>query len=273
MANSFPTDTSKYKLIVSDFDGTLAGAEHIATPKVVAAVKRWIASGRHFSIATGRQFLMIVDECEKLGLKDPVIVRAGAEVVDPVTGEILHSEYISQELVPKVREIIDKSDLFDYSLDIDDCIYTNFEFRYKDIFPKIQFKDLSEFVLKDVAKFHIKPKDDETPMLEDVVKEIELQFPELHIVATHNSFGKGWDITSVKATKLYGIVKLLEILDIQREEVVGVGDSYNDFPLLEAAGLKVAMGNAKEEIKAIADVVVSSNVDDGMNELIDRLLQ
>lgn len=273
MANSFPADTSKYKLIVSDFDGTLAGKDHITTPKVTEAVKKWVASGKHFSIATGRQFLMIQDECKKLGLTDPVIVRGGAEVIDPAMGSILHSEYISLELVPKIREIVDKSNIFNYSIDVDDSIYTNFEFRYKHVFPKIKFKDLSEFTLRDIAKFHLKPKDDTDPKNEEVVKQIELTFPEIHVVATHNSFGKGWDITSVRATKLYGIVKLMEILDITKEEIVGAGDSYNDFPLLEAAGLKVAMGNGIDEIKAIADIEVTSNVDDGMAELIDKLLQ
>lgn len=273
MANSFPADLSKYKLIVSDYDGTLAGAEHVTTPKVAEAVKRWIASGKHFSIATGRQFLMIADDCEKLGLTDPVIVRGGAEVIDPASGKVLHSEYISQELVARVREIVDKSDLFDYSLDVGDSIYTNFEFKYKHVFPKIKFRDFSEFKPQEIAKFHLKPKDDNNEGLENVIKEIQIELPELHVVSTHNHFGKGWDITSVRATKLYGITKVMEYLNLQRENIVGVGDSYNDFPLLEAAGFKVAMGNGIEEIRAIADVIVSSNADDGMAELIDKLLK
>lgn len=273
MANSFPADTSKYKLIVSDYDGTLAGVEHIVTPKVAEAVKKWIDSGRHFVIATGRQYLMVDDDCHKLELKDPVIVRGGAEIIDPKTGNILDKEYISKDIIEKIQDIVDSSNLFNYSMDVDDAIYTNFEFRYKDVFPKIKFKDFSEFNLKDIAKFHLKPKDDEEPGLDDVITEIKTQFPELHVVATHNHFGKGWDVTSVRATKLYAVVKVMEMLDLQRENIVGVGDSYNDFPLLEAAELKVAMGNGIDEIKAIADVVISSNSDDGMAELINKLLK
>ncbi len=274
MANSFPPDTSKFKLIVSDFDGTLAGPEHIVTPKVVAAVKRWIDSGRHFTIATGRQFLMLEDECQKMGLIDPVIVRAGSEVVDPTNRKVLHSELIDKNIVSQVLEMLNKNDKFDFNIDVDDTIYTNFEFKYAYIFPKIKFVDIREFELKDIAKFHLKPKDEKDNGLDEFVKEIELKFPQLHAIATHNkTFGKGWDLTSTRATKLFGIVKVMEQLNIKREEVVGVGDSYNDFPLLEAAGFKVAMGNAVEEIKAVADFTVSSHIDDGVAELIDRLLK
>jgi hydroxymethylpyrimidine pyrophosphatase-like HAD family hydrolase len=65
----------------------------------------------------------------------------------------------------------------------------------------------------------------------------------------------------------------MELLNVKREEIVGVGDSYNDFPLLEAAGLKIAMENGHSEIKEIADFVVPSHENDGVAYLIDRLLE
>jgi len=274
MANSFPTDTAKYKLIVSDFDGTLAGPDHIVTPKVAQAVKRWVDSGRHFTIATGRQFLMIEDECNKMGLVDPVVVRGGAEVTDPITGKDLHIEPISKKDVAYILDRFQKEDLFLYTIEVDDIIYTNFDFEIAHLFPKITYKGLSEFSSETVLKFHVKPKDQSDERADEIIKEIGLNLPEVHIIATHNKvFGKGWDVTSVRATKLYGIVKLMDHLNVSREEIVGVGDSYNDFPLLEAAGLKVAMGNANDELKAIADVMVSSHKDDGIAELITKLLQ
>lgn len=272
MANGFPKDTSHFKLIVSDFDGTLAGAEHVVTQKVEKAVRRWIDSGRFFTIATGRQFLMIDDECKKMGLSDPVIVRGGAEVVNPVSGEILHSEYIKKNEVSKILKTIEQSDLFLYSIEIDDIIYTNFTLEVP--FPKITFKKLSEFVTRSVPKIHLRPKDDRHTEQEEFVKKITRELSDVHAIATHNSkFGRGWDMTSVKATKLHGIVKVLEYLKLKREDVVGVGDSYNDFPLLEASGLKVAMGNANLELKEIADIIVPSHEEDGVAFLIERLLR
>lgn len=271
MHNNFPIDTSHFKLIVSDFDGTLAGAEHVVTPKVEKAVRRWIDSGRFFTIATGRQFLMLEDECKKIGLTTPVIVRGGSEVVNPSNGEILHAEYIKKNEVSKILKTLNQSDSFLYSIEIDDLIYTNFTLEIP--FPKITFKKLSDFELTSVPKIHLRPKDDRHTEQEEFVKKITRGLSDVHAIATHNSkFGRGWDITSVKATKLHGIVKVLEYLKLERENVVGVGDSYNDFPLLEAANLKVAMGNANTELKEIADVIIPSHGEDGVAYLIERLL-
>lgn len=271
MQNDFPKDTSQFTLLISDFDGTLAGDQHIVTPKVVRAVRKWIDSGRHFTIATGRQFLMLEDECKKMGLLDPVVVRGGAEVVDPTSGEILHSEFIAKEEVRILLDEIAKSDLFLCGIELDDTIYADFTIEVP--FPKITFKKVNEFMLSDVPKIHLRPNGERHEEQETLMKKVGLKTPSIHVIATHNNkFGRGWDITSVKATKLHGIVKVLEYLDLKRENVVGVGDSYNDFPLLEAAQLKVAMGNANEELKEIADIIVPSHEEDGVAYLITKLL-
>jgi len=61
-------------------------------------------------------------------------------------------------------------------------------------------------------------------------------------------------------------------LKISREEIIGIGDHYNDFPLLMACGLKVAMGNAVDDLKAIADYIAPSVEKDGVADVIDRFV-
>lgn len=271
MKNNFPKDTSKYKLIVSDFDGTLAGADHVVTPKIIQAVKRWMDSGKFFTIATGRSYQMLDDECKRLELVTPVVVRGGAEVVDPTNDKVLHSEYMPEEDVTTILQMMRKSKLFKYAIEDKDKLYLDFDLV--GIFPKIKYMKPSEFIFKSIPKIHVKPINNDIKPAEDFIKEMVFKLPNVHAIATHNNkFGKGWDITSVKATKLHGIVKVMEYLKVKRDEIVGVGDSYNDFPLLEAAKLKVAMGNAHDELKEIADVIVPSHEDDGVAFLIDRLL-
>jgi Cof subfamily protein (haloacid dehalogenase superfamily) len=270
--NSFPKDTSKYKLIVSDFDGTLAGPAHSTSQGVKEAVKRWIDKGYFFTIATGRSFYMLDDECMKLGLTTPVVVRGGAEVVDPKSGKAIHREFINKEDVSSILRLIQEDDQFYLAIEEENIIYVNFELI--GIFPKLIYKNPSEFNIKSIPKIHIIPKTKDSRSAEAFIREMVRKLPKVHAIATHNQkFGLGWDITSVKATKLHGIVKVMEILGLRRNEIVGVGDSYNDFPLLEAAGLKVAMGNAHQELKEIADVIVPSYEDDGVAYLIDKLLE
>lgn len=269
--NNFPKDTSKYKLIVSDFDGTLANSEHKLTKNVVQGIKKWIQKGNYFTIATGRQFTMIKKECHDLDLSTPVIVRGGAEVVDPKNGKTLHEEYMDQEDVEYIYKTLVESEILHVIAEKDNFLYSDTKLQLD--FDEVVYKKLSEFVPMQIPKFHVKPIDENDTRCEKIVKDIGLALPKVHVIATHNKkFGKGWDITSVSATKLHGIMHVIEQLNLDRDNVVGVGDSYNDFPLLEAAGLKVAMGNAHQELKEIADVIVPSNEDDGVAYLINNLI-
>jgi len=63
-----------------------------------------------------------------------------------------------------------------------------------------------------------------------------------------------------------------EILGIKTDEIIAVGDGYNDFPFLMACGLKVAMGNAVPELKAIADYIAPSVDEDGIVDVIERFI-
>ncbi len=261
---------SDYKLIVSDFDWTLAGADMMSTPKVTKAVREWQEEGNMFSIATGRQFLMIKKECERLSVKNPVVVRGGAEIVDPITGSILLQHVIDKDVVSELlREL--KNGTYKIAIEKDDAIYTDFYFdpRLKDI---ISYKELEEFVLQDVPKLLVLMPTLAPETETHTMHEISVKFPQLHITQVKLRAGIGWDITPASATKHMGVLELIKILGLEKEQVVGVGDGYNDFPLLEACGLKVAMGNAVDELKEIADIVVPSFENDGIAFLIEKLL-
>ena len=67
--------------------------------------------------------------------------------------------------------------------------------------------------------------------------------------------------------------KLAQKLNIQPSEIVAIGDAANDIEMLEYAGLAIAMGNASEEVKAIADIVTDTNENNGVIKAIDNLFQ
>ena len=66
--------------------------------------------------------------------------------------------------------------------------------------------------------------------------------------------------------------RLAEVLSVSAEQTVAVGDGLNDIPMLEFAGLGIAMGNASSEVKAIADEVVGDNDSDGVATAIERFI-
>ena len=78
-------------------------------------------------------------------------------------------------------------------------------------------------------------------------------------------------VTNSKATNEQAIAKLLEILGTTPENTIGIGDGHNDLHLFKAVGQKVAMGNAVEELKDAADLVIGSVSDDGLAKYLERL--
>ena len=79
-------------------------------------------------------------------------------------------------------------------------------------------------------------------------------------------------IQHVEATKQHAIFEVAKLLHIDTHEIIGVGDGYNDFPLLMACGLKVAMGNAVPELKAIADYIAPTIDEDGVSDIIEKFV-
>ncbi|MGH7245314.1 MAG: HAD family hydrolase, partial [Candidatus Levyibacteriota bacterium] len=79
-------------------------------------------------------------------------------------------------------------------------------------------------------------------------------------------------ISHVGATKQHGIMEVAKFLGIETKDMIGVGDGYNDFPLLLSCGLKIAMGNAVTDLKAIADYVAPSVEEDGVADIIEKFV-
>ena len=112
---------------------------------------------------------------------------------------------------------------------------------------------------------------------ESIVDELIEHLTKIQGIAVHKnpSFKKGlfWaSVTNALATKLHAVVRIAELLKIRTDEIIGVGDSYNDYPLLSACGLKIAMGNAVPELKAIADFIAPSVDEDGVATVIEKFI-
>ena len=74
-----------------------------------------------------------------------------------------------------------------------------------------------------------------------------------------------------QASKSNAIRLLIGKLNIPREETIAMGDNFNDREMIQFAGMGVAMGNAPDEIKAVADYVTDTNNNDGVRKALERL--
>jgi len=262
---------NKFKAFVADFDGTLVDSYLKISPTVENSIKNLIARGFLFSIATARPFYGIMEEvCSQLSLKSPIIVRAGSEIFDPVQKVPIWAKYIpeseAKHLIKYCLEIEQS-----ISLERDREIYVFGKQPSKEYSSGLEIKDFQSLVeYGRISKIVLRGVEENT--LEEFKKTLSSTFEALHIDISLNPQRKAvLDIVSGETSKKVALHKFTELVGIKPENVVGIGDGYNDQELLSACGYKVAMQNAPEEIRKIADIIVKTAEKNGVAEAIEKI--
>lgn len=258
-----------YKVLVSDFDGTLVDGNLNFSEKLKEATSKLIGKGYIFSIATGRCYQGIIKKvCKDLQLTAPQIISGGAEIIDPKTDNLLWHEHIPSETAEKIiNYFLDEN--MQFAVESKGCVFTSSGFTREKYGPDIFFNTIEQLDYSCVPKIVL----DKAGIVNLQKKEEELNslYPDLHIVRAGMAGSPVLDITSAKATKHLAVLQLSKILSINPEHMIGVGDGYNDYPLLSVCGLKAAMGSAPKELKEIADIILPDVFHDGLTVLIDNL--
>lgn len=245
----------QYKALMLDLDGTVIPNRKDGMPsiKVAQAINK-AAKLLHVGIATSRPYFIAAHILDRLQLSGPSILHGGAQIMDATSRQIIRQKFIQKEDVQAIYQITKK---FKLKVEID--------LETKSIAMPIdwQSRDLLGAFVADVNL--------------DVIDRFVLELSQISSLAAHKIPGWkkgtiGVSISHALATKQHGILEVAKLLNIQPQEIIGVGDGYNDFPLLMACGLKVAMGNAVDEIKAIADYIAPSVEDDGVAKVIEKFI-
>lgn len=244
-----------YRALILDLDGTTIPhtIDGLPSSRVISAIRK--AKERVFvSIATGRPLYKAAYLIDSLKLTGLSILANGIHVYNPVTRKIIREIELPAAAVTAVTATGKRHGLTACIFDgVKDRPYTDTTTNTKVL--GMYFPDID-------------------PERTDMVR---TELSEIPGVAVHvmPSWTKGFmsiDITDVKASKLQAVNFVMRQEGIKRNEVIAVGDSFNDFPLLMAAGLKVAMGNAVSELKEIADFIAPTVDNDGVAEVIDRFI-
>jgi HAD superfamily hydrolase (TIGR01484 family) len=246
----------KYKALMLDIDGTIIPYRKDALPSL--RVKEAIRKAHEkvkVCLATGRPYFMVKHLIEYLDLHGLVIMNDGAQVMDSKTKKIYYERQLDISDAKKACDILHNAGVEFLIHDSGkDFVYSK---RYS---PQ---KPFNIFSLKSYEE-----------SFADTVIDALSDIPTIKVNKTH--FGKknqvGFLISHAEATKLHGIFEVAKIWNITTEEIIGVGDSGNDFQLLMASGLKVAMGNALPELKDIADYIAPSVTEDGVADVIEKFI-
>lgn len=245
----------KYKALMLDLDGTTIPnhQEGLPSQKVLNAIAK-ASKMIHVGVATSRPLAYAEHIITHLNLSFPCVLDGGAQIYDPVAKKIIWEQEIAPDDIKAVWQYLKKNNLpFKYSNGT----------SQKDLPQDKLPEKVLDFI---VLGFTNKEAD---AFIQNFSHGSTLA---LHKVTSWIKGEIGVKVSHAKATKLYGIVAVAEMFGIKREEIIGVGDSYNDFPLLMASGLKVAMGNAIPDLKAIADYIAPTVEEDGVVDVIEKFV-
>lgn len=260
----------KFRMIALDVDGTLLNDHHEITPRVREAVRAAADLGIEIVLCTGRGSTSALPVLRELGLKGTMITHNGASVVDSESREILHDTVISSEKASRYtsffrnREIhFDMNTAFD--LYVDELKEAAAE-MYRNLKARPIIREADEAFPDRMVKLSIyAPKD----VLDQVESEWESWQHELQWIRSGDYF---IDIQHLQASKGKALEQLAAMRGIPREQVLAMGNYYNDTGMIEYAGWGVAMDNSPSEVKEIADEVTVSNNEDGVALVIERLV-
>ena len=254
----------KYKVLISDFDGTLVGLDSTPTEKVKETIKKLLDGGLKVCIATGRIYQAKVKEvCQELNLGDPQITSGGSRIIDPKTDKIIWEECMVKGDAKSLIDFLSKNN-YPFAVESGEYVFSDDQIIRERYGSGLLFKSIKELDLSQVSKIFV-------PDI-SLVSTLKEMFPKVNVIVAGVSGRRALDITSKKASKELAVFQLSKILNIDTSEMIGIGDGYNDIPLLSACGYKVAMENAPDELKEMADLVVPTVENDGLVVAINKLL-
>lgn len=253
--------TMKSKAIIFDIDGTAIDSpiQKLPSDRLIEAVRK-IESDHYVCAATGRVWSFAEPILRGLSLVDPCIISAGTQICNPATGEILWQCDIDTVDMRAVLAIAKE--------------YPSYKVLYNDNDEDAYLNgglDAADLELDGPVYFF-----ELIFVSQSIVPEIVARLSTIEGIAVTLAVAQRAEcndihITNRNATKEHAIAELLEILNVHRDDTIGVGDGHNDIHLFKAVNHKVAMGNAVDELKNASDEMIGLVTDDGFAEYLEEL--
>lgn len=261
-----------YKLMAVDLDGTLLTDNLEVASETIEAVRKAYDAGTIVTIATGRMLASAKQFAEQLGIDVPIITYQGAVIQDLRTQKALYERLISPEISTKIIEFAQEKGLH-LQVYQDDLLYGAVEndilvnYAKHTKVPYFVEPDLFKLAEKGLTKAIFVDEPHVLVPLEEELK--DFLGTTTHVTKSTTRF---LEMTHPEANKGQALRHLAKILGIDESETIGIGDNHNDKELISVAGLGVAMENAVEDLKNIADYVTLSNNDEGVKHVIEKFV-
>ena len=265
----------KYKLIVLDLDGTLTNSQKEITPRNKETLIRVQEQGVRLVLASGRPTYGIVPLANELRMNEFggfILSYNGGEIINWGTQEMIYENVLPNDVVPVLYECARSHQLSILTYDGAEIVTENSQDPYvqKEAFlNKMAVRETNDFltdITLPVAKCLIVG---DAGKLIPVESELCIRLQgKINVFRSEPYF---LELVPQGIDKALSLSVLLENIGMTREEVIAIGDGYNDLSMIKFAGMGIAMGNAQEPVKKAADYITLTNEEDGVAEAIERI--
>jgi Cof subfamily protein (haloacid dehalogenase superfamily) len=260
-------------LLAVDLDGTLVEPRKPVRQAVIDAVNRAQAAGVRATIVTGRMYVGAKPFADALSLDGQIVLYQGAVLADARTGRFEREVSLPNAVALRIYAAAKGRGLH-VQFYRDDMFYVENDNAYAQLYartsgtlPVVVPSLPAEFAGRDSTKVNVVTDPEKTPEVLALMERI--CGPDAYVTRSNPEFV---EMLNPAVDKGVALRLVAEGYGIPMDRVMAIGDSYNDLPLLRAAGFAVAMGSAPDELKAEADAVVGDVEHDGVAEAIERFV-
>jgi Cof subfamily protein (haloacid dehalogenase superfamily) len=273
-----------YKMVAIDLDGTLLSPEGTVTDRTKAAIHQCLSAGMLVCFATGRNWTESRTVLETVAHYDTAVFAGGAIVIDTRQEVILHRQMVDPQLARDICKVLE--DAGHAVLALQETAAAGVDYLVSDEVPlngeTMHWMSVTRASVHHVTRLSEYPHEHTLRLgivaqpaeVAEVDRELSQRFGDrvlLQRLFVPSASVEVLEIFDPSVNKWEGIMQVAARHQLTPEQIIAVGDDVNDLHMIRNAGLGIAMGNAKPEVKAIAKRVIGHNRDDGLAIFLEEI--
>lgn len=265
-------DLLPIRLMATDMDDTLLRDDWTISERTVQAIRQAQKRGVYVTIATGRMPASVRPYAQQLGIDVPVITYNGAMVQEALSEKVLYRKVIPIETAQNITNWLLQQDVY-FHVYLKDQVFAEKMNDWSRNYERATRVPIVETNLR--KRLTLEKEGVEKILLFGESEILKGWEDKLHLhygkeVRTTQSKPYFLELIHPEVNKGAALSSLAKRLGVKQEEVLAIGDSLNDLEMIQYAGIGVAMGNARQEVKEAANVVTATNQEDGVALAIEK---
>lgn len=271
----------KYKMLCVDMDGTCLDDNKEISEENLKAFKKAAERGVKVVVCTGRLYTSANIYAELIGLKVPVIASNGAYIREKDNDKVIFKAPLLYENCIKVLQVIRKYDIYPHFQSTDAVFYERLIYSSK-IYNEANntLPDDKKVKITKVTNWEDTLKKEENNILKSIAMDKDIE--KINRLREEMKNIKGIEVVQSKydnveimregISKGSAVAVLSKFYNIEKEEIICIGDNDNDISMIKYAGLGVAMENGEDSLKKEADYITASNNNSGVAKVIEKFI-